>query len=58
MREASAVAQLNHPFIVDASDYGDVEGVPFLAMEYLDGRDMLLRSILNVLHERELKHGR
>ena len=26
--------------------------------EVFDGRDMLLRSILNVLHERELKHGR
>jgi MoxR-like ATPase len=26
--------------------------------EIFDGRDMLLRSILNVLHERELKHGR
>ena len=25
---------------------------------HLNGRDMLLRSILNVLHERELKHGR
>src|SRR3954462_3311323 len=26
--------------------------------EVFDGRDMLLRSILNVLPERELKHGR
>src|SRR5690606_16776482 len=26
--------------------------------EVFDGRDMLLRAILNVLHERELKHGR
>ncbi|HLL55078.1 MAG TPA: AAA family ATPase, partial [Myxococcaceae bacterium] len=26
--------------------------------EVFDGRDMLLRSILNVLHERELKHGK
>lgn len=26
--------------------------------EVFDGRDMLLRSVLNVLHERELKHGR
>jgi MoxR-like ATPase len=26
--------------------------------EVFDGRDMLLRSILDVLHERELKHGR
>lgn len=26
--------------------------------EVFDGREMLLRSILNVLHERELKHGR
>ncbi len=26
--------------------------------EVFDGRDMLLRRILNVLHERELKHGR
>lgn len=26
--------------------------------EVFDGRDMLLRSLLNTLHERELKHGR
>jgi len=40
MREASAVAQLRHPFIVDAVDYGDVDGVPFFAMEYLDGETL------------------
>jgi serine/threonine protein kinase len=36
-REAKAVAQLNHPNIVNITDYGEYEGVPYLVMEYLRG---------------------
>ncbi|MFL5347980.1 MAG: AAA family ATPase [Hyalangium sp.] len=40
------------------TDDGILGSVHAFLDEVFDGRDMLLRSILNVLHERELKHGR
>ncbi|MBL9038792.1 MAG: AAA family ATPase [Archangium sp.] len=40
------------------TDEGMLGAVHAFLDEVFDGRDMLLRSILNVLHERELKHGR
>ncbi len=39
------------------TDEGMLGAVHAFLDEVFDGRDMLLRSILNVLHERELKHG-
>ena len=39
------------------TDEGLLGSVHAFLDEVFDGRDMLLRSILNVLHERELKHG-
>ena len=39
------------------TDDGMLGAVHAFLDEVFDGRDMLLRSILNVLHERELKHG-
>ncbi len=38
-REAMAVARLNHPNIVTAYDYGEVDGRFYLAIEYVEGRD-------------------
>jgi hypothetical protein len=35
--EAEVVARLEHPRIVPLYDYGEVEGVPYLAMRYLPG---------------------
>jgi serine/threonine-protein kinase len=35
--EAEATAKLRHPHIVDVLDLGAHEGVPFIAMEYLEG---------------------
>ena len=40
LREARIVAQLDHPHIVEAFDFGEVEGNPYLVMEILDGRDL------------------
>src|SRR5262249_20867984 len=36
-KEAAALAALSHPNIVAVVDQGDLEGVPFLVMEYVDG---------------------
>jgi serine/threonine protein kinase len=36
-REARALARLNHPHIVAVHDFGDVEGLYYLVLEYVDG---------------------
>jgi serine/threonine protein kinase len=41
VREARIVALLSHPSIVHVSDFGNVDGQYFLAMEYLRGYDVL-----------------
>jgi len=45
LKEARAAARLNHPNIVQIYDFGCVEGVYYLAMEYVDGKS--LRAYLN-----------
>jgi len=37
LHEASLVAQLDHPHIVQLFDFGEEEGTHYLAMEYVDG---------------------
>jgi eukaryotic-like serine/threonine-protein kinase len=44
VREARAVAQLDHPNVVAVYDVGEVEGSPYIAMELVQGRS--LRSIV------------
>jgi tRNA A-37 threonylcarbamoyl transferase component Bud32 len=39
-REARALARLNHPNIVALYDFGEVEGLYFLLMEYVDGANL------------------
>ena len=39
-REAQSAAQLNHPHIVTIFDEGETNGVHYMAMEYLKGRDL------------------
>jgi serine/threonine protein kinase len=38
--EARIAARLNHPNLVQIFDVGEVDGVPYLAMEYLRGEDL------------------
>jgi len=40
LKEARAVAKLNHPNIVQIFAFGSVEGVYYLAMELLDGHSL------------------
>jgi len=37
LAEAEAVASIKHPNVVQVFEFGDAQGRPFLAMEYLDG---------------------
>jgi serine/threonine protein kinase len=43
-REARSLARLNHPNIVTVHDFGDVDGLYYFTMEYVDGRS--LRDLL------------
>jgi eukaryotic-like serine/threonine-protein kinase len=40
LREAEAVARLQHPHIVLLYEVGEVEGQPFFAMEYVRGKTL------------------
>ena len=42
-REARAAGQLSHKNIITIHDLGEHEGQPYLAMEYLQGQDLLTR---------------
>jgi len=35
--EAKAMARLNHPNLLGVFDYGDIDGMPYIVMEYVDG---------------------
>ncbi len=39
-REARALARLNHPNIVAVYEFGQVEGLPFFIMEFVDGANL------------------
>ena len=41
LREARAVNRINHPNIVEITDFGDVDGVAYLVMEYAEGTSLL-----------------
>lgn len=42
-REAKAMAQLSHPHIVHVYDVGEVEGLHYIVMEYIEGIDLAER---------------
>jgi serine/threonine-protein kinase len=52
LSEAKLAAQLNHPYLVQIFDFGQVEGTYYLAMEYIDGPN------LRVLARRARRLGR
>jgi eukaryotic-like serine/threonine-protein kinase len=47
VREARAISALNHPNIINIYDIDQVNGVDFIAMEYVEGRT--LRSLMDTL---------
>jgi len=40
LREGEAAARIRHPHVVTVHDVGEHDGVPFLAMEFLDGENL------------------
>jgi serine/threonine-protein kinase len=51
LREARLAALLNHPNVVHAFDFGDIDGELFLAMEYVEG--MTLSAVLKQAKAKE-----
>ncbi|MCZ6530478.1 MAG: serine/threonine-protein kinase [Chloroflexi bacterium] len=43
-QEAQAIAKLNHPNIVAVYDVGEVDNIPFIVMEYVNGQDLHRRA--------------
>jgi serine/threonine protein kinase/AAA+ ATPase superfamily predicted ATPase len=48
-REAQAISILNHPNIITIFELGEFNGLPYIIMEYIDGR-----SLRDVLEEKKL----
>jgi serine/threonine-protein kinase len=40
LREGRAVARIRHPHVVDVSDVGSQDGVPYIVMEFLEGESL------------------
>ncbi|MEO1530404.1 MAG: protein kinase, partial [Planctomycetota bacterium] len=53
IREAKALAQLNHPNIVTVYDFGQAEGVHYFMMEYIDGINLRQMLTTGKLHPRQ-----
>ena len=52
-REARSLATLNHPNIVTIHDIDEVDGLPFLVLEWIDGKDLSDLSFLRSLSTEE-----
>jgi len=52
LREARLAASLDHPGIVEIYDVGSIDSVPYIAMEWIDGKP--LRSLLDAPLEQRL----
>lgn len=37
LREAETLQKIDHPHVVDVLDYGDLDGLPYIVLEYLEG---------------------
>ena len=53
LREAQALAALGHPNIVQVHDFGELGGLPYFAMEYLEGGNLAQKLAGTPLPPRE-----
>src|SRR6266446_8686786 len=58
--EIRIARQVSHPNVCRVYDLGDVEGQPYLSMEYVDGEDLgsLMRRIGRLPHDKALEIAR
>lgn len=54
-REARLAARLRHSNIVGVIDFGQIDGMPYMALELVDGAD--LRALLDEQPAKQLPHG-
>jgi serine/threonine protein kinase len=50
LREARAVNRINHENIVEITDYGEMDGVAYLVMEYVDGQTLHHALLAGAFH--------
>jgi serine/threonine-protein kinase len=52
-QEAKAIAHLHHPHIVTVYDFGDVDGIPYMIVEYIEGGSLASRLGTAAQHPNE-----
>uniref|UniRef100_E1TEB1 non-specific serine/threonine protein kinase n=1 Tax=Burkholderia sp. (strain CCGE1003) TaxID=640512 RepID=E1TEB1_BURSG len=58
INEARAAGRLVHPHIVSVFDYGEADGVPFIALEYVRGETLATRLAKEAVHGTRLPLAR
>ncbi|MEN8695466.1 MAG: protein kinase domain-containing protein [Akkermansiaceae bacterium] len=51
--EARAMAKLNHPNLIGIYDFGEVEGMPFIVMEYVEGKSLYYSCYQKAIEQTE-----
>src|SRR4051794_39753134 len=54
IQEAKAASALNHPNIAHIYEVGEVDGLPFIAMEYVEGESLQQHTTRSPLANREV----